>query len=810
MTTPSYEKLGAFYLGRLVDPDTGEVGQQDLLYDAKDLTTHAVCVGMTGSGKTGLCLGLLEEAAIDGIPVLAIDPKGDLGNLLLSFPDLRAEDFAPWIDPGEALRKGVEPNAYAAQVAASWRDGLAKWGQDGARIQRFRDACELTIYTPGSSAGMPLTVLRSFAAPPPALRADPEALGERVTSAVSGLLGLLGLHVDPVQSREHILLSNIVSHAWRDGRDLSLGNLIREVQAPPFDKVGFFDLESFFPGRERMAFAMTINNLLASPTFAAWMQGEPLDIGKLMRTESGKPRVSILSIAHLDEAQRMFFVTLLLNELVAWMRTQAGTTSLRGLLYMDEVFGYFPPVANPPSKLPMLTLLKQARAFGIGCVLATQNPVDLDYKGLSNTGTWFLGRLQTERDKARVLDGLEGASAAAGVAFDRRRMEAILSGLRSRVFLMNNVHDDAPVLFHSRWAMSYLRGPLTRAHIETLMRGRKEAGAAAASPTSAPPQVEVGSAAERPVVESGVVELFAEVRSSVHAAGRVSYHPALFAEAKVHFVNARQRVDAWRDAVLVAELHDESIADPWAEAVERERAPEVDAAPEQGAGFAALPSQAVKSKSYAAWVKELGEHLYRTRTLAIRSCKQLGLVSGTDETERDFRGRLVDAAREARDLEIEKLRKRYAPRLAGLQERIRTAEGRVEREKAELKQGTLSTALSIGTTLLGALFGRKVASAGNIRSAASTMRQAGRTAQQKGDVGRAEAQVDALQQQLAEMEAEFAEESERIKAECDVDQLEVDETEVSPRKSDIEVTRIALLWLPWLTTADGRREALFD
>ncbi|MBT8484534.1 MAG: DUF87 domain-containing protein, partial [Phycisphaerae bacterium] len=483
----NYEKLGAFYLGREYDLAHGRLLDDLLLYDAKDLTTHAVCVGMTGSGKTGLCVTLLEEAAIDGIPTIAIDPKGDLGNLMLTFPKLRAEDFRPWVDPNEAGRKGMTPDAYASDRAKLWKKGLKDWDQDGERVERFRRSAEVAIYTPGSTAGIPLTVLRSFKAPPPELRADAEAMQERITSAVSGLLALLGIEADPIRSREHILLANILAQAWSAGRDLDLAALIAEIQSPPFDRIGVMDLESFFNARDRFELAMTLNNLLASPGFGVWMSGEPLDIQRLLYTEDGRPRIAVLSIAHLSEAERMFFVTVLLNEMVAWMRTQSGTSSLRALLYMDEIFGFFPPTANPPSKRPMLTLLKQARAYGLGVVLATQNPVDLDYKGLSNTGTWFLGRLQTERDKQRVLEGLEGASAAAGTDFDRGRIEAILAGLGSRVFMMNNVHDDEPVLFHTRWALSYLRGPLTRDQIKTLMEPRKSASglAPAAGTTTA-------------------------------------------------------------------------------------------------------------------------------------------------------------------------------------------------------------------------------------------------------------------------------------------------------------------------------------
>ncbi|MHC5011811.1 MAG: ATP-binding protein, partial [Planctomycetota bacterium] len=508
MSAQPFEKLATFYLGKDYDVDAGAITDDLVLYDAKDLTTHAVCVGMTGSGKTGLCLGLLEEAAIDRVPAIAIDPKGDLGNLLLTFPRLHADDFRPWVEPEAAARKGLTVDEFAVETAATWKQGLAGWGQDGARIARFRDAVDLTIYTPGSDAGVPVKVLQSFSAPPPALRDDRDAMRERVMAAASGLLALLGVDADPVRSREHILLSTLLDHAWRAGRDLELGTLIREIQEPPIDRIGVMDIESFYPAKERFELSLQLNNLLASPGFAVWMEGEPMDVGRLLHTDQGKPRLSIVSIAHLSDAERMFFVTMLLNEIVAWMRTQPGSSSLRALLYMDEVFGFLPPTANPPSKTPMLTLLKQARAFGLGVVLATQNPVDLDYKALSNAGTWFLGRLQTERDKARVLDGLEGASSTAGGQFDRGRTEAILSGLKSRVFYMNNVHDDRPTVFHTRWALSYLRGPLTRTQIRSLMKERVAAVRAASVPEAVAVEKTTEKEAERPLLPPGVPESF--------------------------------------------------------------------------------------------------------------------------------------------------------------------------------------------------------------------------------------------------------------------------------------------------------------
>lgn len=436
-----FEKLGAFYLGRHYNLPQGKSSDEPVLYDSKDLLTHAVCVGMTGSGKTGLGIGLLEEAAIDGIPALIIDPKGDLTNLLLNFPELQPEQFLPWVDEDGATRKGLSKEEYAREQAGLWRNGLAKWGQTPERIRKLRDSAEFSIYTPGSDAGIPVSVIASFAAPPENIRNDRDLLRDSVSATTTSLLALIGVEADPLKSREHILIATILDRAWKNGEDLDLGTLIQQIQNPPVNRIGVFDLESFYPAKDRFGLAMALNNVLAAPGFEVWLSGEPLDVNRLLYTAQGKPRMAIFSIAHLNDSERMFFVSLLLGQTMSWMRTQPGTTSLRAILYMDEIFGYFPPVANPPSKLPLLTLLKQARAFGLGVVLATQNPVDLDYKGLSNAGTWFIGRLQTERDKARVMEGLEGAAAAAGAGFDRGAMEQILAGLGSRIFLMNNVHD---------------------------------------------------------------------------------------------------------------------------------------------------------------------------------------------------------------------------------------------------------------------------------------------------------------------------------------------------------------------------------
>ncbi|NIP92911.1 MAG: ATP-binding protein, partial [Akkermansiaceae bacterium] len=524
----------------------------------KDLVTHGVVLGMTGSGKTGLCIALLEEAAMDNIPALVIDPKGDISNILLTFPEFRTEDFRPWINEDDARKKGATPEDFAARTAESWKNGIAEWGQGPERVRKLREKVDVTVFTPGSRAGIPVSILSSLEAPPLAVLDDGELLAERIESTVSSLLSLVGVDADPIQSPEAVLLASIFNHCWSEEQSLSLESLIRNIQRPPFGKVGVIDLDSFMSSKDRRALALRFNNLLASPGFASWLEGPPLDIQRMMWTPEGKPRLSIFSISHLSDTERMFFVSLLLNQTLAWMRAQSGTTSLRALLYMDEIFGFLPPTANPPSKKPLLTILKQARAFGLGIVLATQNPVDLDYKALSNTGTWFLGRLQTERDKMRVLDGLEGAAADGGAPFDKKEIGQLLAGLDSRVFLMNNVHDDAPVLFHVRWVMSYLRGPLTRRQIKTLMDPKRAefAGPAAAKSSapanpmamSKPPRAAAGKPDERPLVGEGVEERFVPFAGETEG---VHYRPALLREAIVHFSSAKAKLDGARTVRFV-------------------------------------------------------------------------------------------------------------------------------------------------------------------------------------------------------------------------------------------------------------------
>ncbi len=790
-----FEKLGVFYLGKEYDTAAGALKDDLILYDAKDLTTHAMMVGMTGSGKTGLALALLEEAAIDGIPSILIDPKGDLGNILLQFPDLQPADFRPWIDEAEAARKGMDPEALAAKTAESWRNGLASWGQDSDRIRRLREAVDMAVYTPGNSTGRPLQILRSFSAPSAAVAQDTTALGERIMSAVSGLLSLLGIDADPVQSREHILLSNIFNNAWREGRSLDIAAIIQEIQKPSFDKIGVFDLESYYPSKDRFKLAMSLNNLLASPGFSAWLEGEPLDVQRLFYTPEGKPRVSVLYIAHLSDAERMFFVTVLLNEVLAWMRAQTGTSSLRAILYMDEIFGYFPPSANPPSKLPMLTLLKQARAFGLGVVLSTQNPVDLDYKGLSNCGTWFIGRLQTERDKMRVIEGLESAAGAAG-SLDRAELEKLLSGLGSRVFLMRNVHDEGPVVFQTRWVMSYLRGPLTLPQIRTLSSAPQESAPepAVQAPPVAPAQpVEVATPGKRPVFPPTVPEYFLPV---LGGSGNVTYRPAVIGIADLHFVDAKSGTDVWTSRTLLAPLSDDGCDAVWEESERRsETKDQLDTRPVENAGFASIPSGATREKSLDAWKKSLARYLYQQETLTLWQCREVKLISQPNESEGDFRARIAQAHREQRDEEVARLRTKYASRLQTLEDQLRRAEERVEREKAQASQQKLNTALSIGATLLGAFLGRR-GTVGTVSRASTAAKSVGRISKESADVQRAAENVEVIRERLNALQAQFDEEVAALQTGFDLLRVELQPVEIRPRKSDIVIGTVGVCWVP--------------
>ena len=814
-----YEKLGLFYLGKQLDPATRGRTEVPVLYDSADLVTHGVIVGMTGSGKTGLGIDLIEEAAIDGIPVLAIDPKGDLANLLLTFPALSGAEFAPWVNQDEARAAGLTAEAYGHAEAERWAKGLAEWGQDATRVKRLKAAADFVVYTPGSTMGRPISIMQSFKVPHQAVLDDPDLLGDQVTTSASSVLTLAGVDAEPLRSREHILVSTLFAESWKAGRDLDLASLISAVQNPPITRVGVMDLESFFPSRDRFALAMQLNQLLAAPNFAAWQQGDPLSLDSLLYSPEGKPRVAVISIAHLDDQERMFFVSLLLNELVGWMRGQRGTSSLRALVYFDEIYGFLPPVANPPSKAPLLKLLKQARAFGVGLTLATQNPVDLDYKALSNCGTWMLGRLQTERDKARVLDGLEGVAASSGEGFDRASIDQLLSSLGKRIFLLHNVHEKRPTLFETRWTMSYLRGPMGRDEIKRLCAGSGEGAAAAtatgglatsaasapsgASVTPAPaahaPGVMTGAAASpaapagretrSPVIDPSIKQFF------LPGAEGDALEPSLLGVARISYTDAKLAIDEMRDVAMVTPIADGAVAVDWDHAEPADfEVRDLQQAPPPGVTFGPLPAAAAKPRSYAAWEKDFARWASSSQSIEVLRSARTKLSSGPDETERDFRIRLQQALREGRDQALAKVREKHASRLRTAEDKLRRAQAAVDREHQQASESKMSAAVSFGATVLGALLGRKAVSATTLGRATTAAKSMGRVSRESGDVARAASTVATLEQQLADAQTALEADLQAVQTEWDPQAEELERVVVKPKRGSVSVQLVGLVW----------------
>lgn len=794
-----YEKLGAFYLGREYDLGKSEMQDQLVMYDSKDLVTHGVVLGMTGSGKTGLCLALLEEAAMDNIPAIVIDPKGDIANLMLTFPEMQGSDFRPWINEDDAAKKGLSGEDYAKKTAKMWKEGIESWGQGCDRVKAFRDNVDVNIFTPGSKAGIPVSILSSLDVPPFEVMDDAELLGDRIESTVISLLSLVGIDADPIQSPEAVLLSTIFNHAWSAEKGLTIHSLIGAIMNPDFDKVGVIDLESYYPAKKRQELALKFNNLLASPGFSTWMEGPSLDIQKMLYQDNGKARISIFSIAHLSDSERMFFVSILLNQMLGWMRTQSGTTSLRALLYMDEIYGYLPPTANPPSKKPMMTMLKQARAFGLGVLLATQNPVDLDYKALSNIGTWWLGRLQTERDKMRVLDGLQGAAASQDSSFDRQEMEALLAGLGSRVFLMNNVHEDGPVVFHVRWVMSYMRGPLTRRQIKELMDPKRSAWSAKELPHKAAPntnpmampesqQGSVSAGNVRPVVGEGVQEYFTEAHRGQH------YMPHLLRQARVHFSDTKRGIDGSRVVRFVNRIQEEGI--DWDHDVAvKESLDALQKDPSDGVDFAELPGFAMNAKNYKGVENDFEEWIYRNERLELLYCSLTDQYSKMGETEGQFRARLAHAAREARDEAISKIREKVEAKVKRKEGQLSRALATVERERTQANNAKVRAGSSILNTVIGVLFSRKKISSTNMRRGSSSVSQAGNAMQQARDVEVAEAKAEDIRAEIAELEEDLREEIQELEQKFDPSAIKLEKDVVKPYKKDIQIDSVGLIWV---------------
>jgi len=769
----TYEKAGLFYLGKDVDKTTQEPTQILTLLKSKNFTTHAAIIGMTGSGKTGLGIGLIEEAAIDNIPAIIIDPKGDMGNLLLTDSNFDAKSFEPWVE-AEASSKNENPYIYAQKIAKVWENGIKSWGQDRQRVKRFESVSK-TIYTPGSLAGVPINIVSSLKVPAQEILNDSDMYASYLKSTVKSLLSLVGISSNAMDSKEYILLAQIISHAWLNSEDISIATMISAIIEPSFNAIGVLPLDSFYPKNERFKLATKFNSLLATPDFAMWLEGDSLDIQKLLYDENGKAKISIFSISHLNDEQRMFFVTLLLNQYLSWMRRQSGTTTLKALLYMDEIYGFFPPSKNPPSKEPMMLLLKQARAFGLGVVLSTQNPVDLDYKGLSNIGTWFIGRLQTSQDIQRVIDGL---GSKIGSSYSKQEIKSLLSNMKKRTFFLKSAHLDDIRLFSTRWVLSYLKGPLSKQDISKLMEYQKS--------TKQPigdtkPNKKTKHKVYTPVDES-IPQYF-----EPNITEETTYIPTLCAKGSVHFFNQKRSIDEELNYSYMLQLDDSIKHIEWEESVEFENDFEnyLSTAPKD-VTFEPLPSIIAKDKSLKKAQREFKDYLYQTSRIVLYKCKEAKLESQPFEEKADFIVRLQDLLSEQKEIQIEKLQTRYKKKFDTLEDRLARAKQRVQKEEAD----STSSMLEAGISILGALFGSTTTT-----KVGRAISKSSRVLKEKGDISRAKQRVLDIEADIEELEYELEDKIDELNQKYDIDSVTIQEFSIKPKKSDIDVQECAIVWL---------------
>ncbi|MBP8718781.1 MAG: DUF87 domain-containing protein [Candidatus Atribacteria bacterium] len=786
-----YEKLGLFYLGKEVDPRTFKITDNLFLYKSKDFTTHAAIIGMTGSGKTGLGIAIIEEATIDRIPSIIIDPKGDMSNLLLAFPDLKPEDFREWIDPVEAENKGMEPNAYAEEVARNWEAGLKNFQQDKERVSLYKNSADFTIYTPGSSAGIPLSVLSNFEAPPEDVMNDPDTYSAVINSTVTGLLSLINVKVDALTSKEYILIAALFSYFWKKNMNLTLEELIGYITNPPFEKIGVLSLNSFYPQKERFELAMLLNNILSSPGFAMWLEGERLDIQNLLYNEEGKPRVSILSLSHLDYNQQMFFVTLFLNKYISWMRQQTGTPSLRTLLYMDEIFGFFPATSNPPSKQPMLILLKQARAYGVGVVLATQNPIDLDYKGLANIGSWFLGRLQTRQDREKVVDGM--AKNVEG-AMNKSEIENLLANMKKRTFLLKSAHLDSLPLLETRWVLSYLIGPLSVMEIKKLMEKKQ---AMVAPQQEEVVEVEIGVKSDESTVSGTKPFLSDKIKQYFlhHPPFRedVIYQPRIIFSGKVRFYNESKRIDHKEEISLKIPVYKDNIDLNFNEALPNDDdINSYDLKPLEQARFALLPPFIEKMKDMSALEEKFKNYVYDTSRIELYHCRELKLLSRPGEELSDYKSRMLDLIRAEKDKAVEKLTEQYTKKGEKLEKEFIRLQQKLGKEEADVKTASTDSALSLGSSVIGVLLGRS--KVGTLNTGVTGLKRASRVLKEKKDVEQVKKKIELLSKSIQELEEELKQNIENLSSQFDIDHYTIETISIKPKKGDIFGISAALLW----------------
>jgi hypothetical protein len=800
-----------YYLGRVFDPQKSELTDKPVMLDSRDLTTHGVIVGMTGSGKTGLAVGLIEEAVLSGIPCLVIDPKAEMGNLLLSFPNLAPSDFAPWIDPAEAERKGKTPEAFAAETAESWKKGLADWGIDGNRIRQYKDAADFVVYTPGSTAGVPINVLNSFQVPRGEIKKDEESVLELITGSVSALLSLVGIEADPITSREHILLSKIWEDSWSRDQDLNLEKIITFIQDPPLQRVGVFELEGFYPRAERMKLAMALNNVAASPSFAGWRKGVPLDIDFFFKPRGGKPGVSVFYISHLSDQEREFFVTLLLWRLITWMRAQQGSARLRVLVYIDEAVGLLPPYPkDPPTKKPIMTLFKQARAYGIGMLLATQNPVDIDYKALTNAGVWFIGRLQTKNDKERVMEGLTAASKGGVPA---AKLDDMISALAPRVFMLHNVREDSVTHLRSRWAMCYLRGPIGKERLKDLPSAPVTAGTVkgeheAAGPAPAKAEAPAADATLLAVApDIGMKNCYLSPRSAAYptfsrlvplekTAGEHGFRfvPAIAARAKARFDDPAAKVAVTQAVTRVLFPLTDARAG-WDKSVELGGDSEfLDANPvpgEQVAGFTPLPKWLTAKEETKRLATDFVNYINASLSLALFRCTALSVFSTIGETKEAFTARCAALAEEAAAREVEKITKDYRNKIEALQLKIQKEQRELSVREMEYGERKRDELISAGASVLGLVFGRKSLS-GITRASSKRMM----TVKSKAQMENSEAEMKELNTQVTELSDELNTAVAAISEKKKKEASEIEQVSIPLEKSDVLFSDLTILWVP--------------
>lgn len=812
-------KDGFFYLGKEFSLEDDKLLDQGYLYDASDLTTHGVVFGMTGSGKTGLCIGLLEEAINEDIPVIIVDPKGDVANLALVFPEQSPDDFKKWVSPAQAQREGKDLDTYAAEVAAKWKKGLNSWGINREDILPLQQKMDLRIFTPGSSAGLPVSIVQGFKAPGAELAWDEEGMLEKIRNTVSALLSLLGISADPLTSQPHILISNIIDHYWRLGRDLSLEELILNIQKPPFQRLGVFEVNQLMDEKERVELAFKINNIVAAPSFRFWKTGMPLSAGRFFEKKEGKVPVNIFYIAHLNDNERMFFLSLLLNDIVDWIRKQPGATDLKYLFYMDEIYGYLPPYPqNPPSKNPLMILMKQARAFGLGVVLVTQNPKDIDYKALTNTGTWFIGKLQAETDRERVMEGLRGILDASGDSLDATEINNLLSSLKKRVFLVKNVHESGVKLFNTRWAISYLAGPLTREQIKDLMLTEKAVPQQVPVPQQgfAPPPVPpppspsgpppVPSAGPPPVPTAGPPPVTPSMptrsdllpfapqpdtpieylyESSADSRGK-SYSPYLYLQGEVIFDDNQLGVYVRKKYFTSVPM--EANID-WRESQLVETEVEYSSEPDTGVmGYETLKTK-LNYSGLRRMQSSFKNYLYTQQVLSLLINRNLKLVSEVDETEESFRTRCREVVEKTIDKEIEKLKDTYERKIERLEDRIEREKIKVKRLKKEARSKRTEEFLSIGESVLGIVLGGK-----SVRGLATAARRRRSSSSASARAKLGKTKLSQLEEDILELQEELEDKIADIEDKYYEKADKVEPFDVRLEKEDIIIARQSILW----------------